>query len=193
MDVCCSGERKAAGTGEGGAGWRWLGHDKGGAEAAHAQEVKLSDEQVVKANITVLPVQAERSSSRSQCQAPSLGLGPDWPRCRKRCGYRCSDGPNQVSRENGKRRVVVQANVRGRDIASAVNETEAKVHDQVRLPVGYYIAWGGQFENLVLAKERLTIVVPACLVLIFLLLCSALEHFHLKWSRKKGIPKDREH
>ncbi len=88
--------------------------------------------------------------------------------------FEFSDGPNQVSRENGKRRVVVQANARGRDIASVVNEAQAKVRDQVRLPPGYYVAWSGQFENLALAKERLTMVVPACLVLIFLLLFSAL-------------------
>ncbi len=88
--------------------------------------------------------------------------------------FEFSDGPNQVSRENGKRRVVVQANVRGRDIASLVNEAQAQIRDQVRLPPGYYIAWGGQFENLALAKERLRLVIPACLFLIFLLLLSAL-------------------
>lgn len=84
------------------------------------------------------------------------------------------EGPNQISRENGKRRIVVTANVRGRDIASVVAEAQEKVGKQVKLPAGYYIAWGGQFENLAAAQQRLMIVVPACFFLIFLLLFSAL-------------------
>jgi cobalt-zinc-cadmium resistance protein CzcA len=88
--------------------------------------------------------------------------------------FEFSDGPNQVSRENGKRRVVVQANTRGRDIASVVEEAQMRVRNEARLPAGYYIEWGGQFENLALAKQRLSIVVPGCLFLIFLLLFSAL-------------------
>lgn len=85
-----------------------------------------------------------------------------------------AEGPNQISRENGKRRVVVTANVRGRDIASVVAEAQTKVAGQVRLPSGYWITWGGQFENLAAARQRLMIVVPACFFLIFLLLYSAL-------------------
>ncbi|HET6387764.1 CusA/CzcA family heavy metal efflux RND transporter [Hyphomicrobium sp.] len=85
-----------------------------------------------------------------------------------------TEGPNQISRENGKRRVVVNANVRGRDIASVVAEAQAKVANQVKLPPGYYISWGGQFQNLLAARDRMMIVVPACFFLIFLLLYSAL-------------------
>lgn len=85
-----------------------------------------------------------------------------------------SEGPNQISRENGKRRVVVTANVRGRDIASVVAEAQAKVGSEVQLPAGYWITWGGQFENLAAARQRLLIVVPGCFFLIFLLLYSAL-------------------
>jgi cobalt-zinc-cadmium resistance protein CzcA len=85
-----------------------------------------------------------------------------------------AEGPNQISRENGKRRVVVTANVRGRDIASLVAEAQTKVAEQVQLPSGYWIKWGGQFENLAAARQRLMIVVPACFFLIFLLLYSAL-------------------
>jgi len=88
--------------------------------------------------------------------------------------FEFSEGPNQVSRENGKRRVVVQANVRGRDIASLVVEAQARVKAEVVLPAGSFTQWGGQFENLALAKHRLSLVVPACLLLIFLLLFSAL-------------------
>ena len=79
-------------------------------------------------------------------------------------------GPNQISRENGKRRVVVMANVRGRDLRSFVAEAQEAVAEKVKLPPGYWIGWGGQFEQLVSATKRLTIVVPVALLLIFLLL-----------------------
>ena len=88
--------------------------------------------------------------------------------------FTLGEGPNQISRENGKRRIVVTANVRGRDIASLVAEAQAKVGQEVRLPAGYWITWGGQFENLAAARQRLMIVVPACFVLIFVLLYTAL-------------------
>ena len=88
--------------------------------------------------------------------------------------FTVSEGPNQISRENGKRRVVVTANVRDRDIASVVNEARAQIDAQVKLPPGTWLSWGGQFENLTAARQRLSVVVPACFVLIFLLLMSAL-------------------
>ncbi len=88
--------------------------------------------------------------------------------------FSVTEGPNQISRENGKRRVVVTANVRGRDIGSLVAEAQAKVGNQVQLPPGYYVTWGGQFENLASAKQRLMVVVPVCFFMIFLLLYSAL-------------------
>jgi cobalt-zinc-cadmium resistance protein CzcA len=76
-------------------------------------------------------------------------------------------GPNQVSRENGKRRVVVTANVRGRDIGSFVAEAEEKIRAEVELPSGYWTTWGGQFEQLESATRRLRVVVPLALLLIF--------------------------
>ncbi len=82
-------------------------------------------------------------------------------------------GPNQISRENGKRRVVVTANVRGRDLGSFVAEAEQTIATEVELPAGYWTAWGGQFEQLISASKRLQIVVPLALLLIFLLLFSA--------------------
>jgi len=85
-----------------------------------------------------------------------------------------SEGPNQVSREDGRRRVVVTANARGRDLGSLVEEVQAKIAQNVALPAGYEIRWGGQFENLAAARARLALVVPACFALIFLLLLSAL-------------------
>jgi len=81
-----------------------------------------------------------------------------------------AQGPNQVSRENGKRRVVVTANVRGRDIGSFVEEAERRIQAEVKIPAGYWTAWGGQFEQLLSARKRLELVVPMALVLIFALL-----------------------
>ncbi|MDP1906973.1 MAG: efflux RND transporter permease subunit, partial [Hyphomicrobium sp.] len=82
---------------------------------------------------------------------------------------------NQISRENGKRRVVVTANVRERDLGSFVTDAQRQVAEKVKLPAGYWIGWGGQFEQLVAASQRLAIVVPVALLLIFGLLCMSLE------------------
>ncbi|MCI0666478.1 MAG: CusA/CzcA family heavy metal efflux RND transporter, partial [Methylococcaceae bacterium] len=81
-----------------------------------------------------------------------------------------NQGPNQISRENGKRRVVVTANVRGRDIGSFVQDAQALIREQVDVPSGYWITWGGQFEQLISAVQRLQIVVPIALGLVFMLL-----------------------
>ena len=86
-------------------------------------------------------------------------------------------GPNQVSRENGKRRAVVTANVRDRDLGSFVSEAEALIAKKVRIPPGYWTTWGGQFEQLILAAQRLQIVVPVALGLVFLLLHGMLGNF----------------
>ncbi len=86
-----------------------------------------------------------------------------------------SEGPNQVSRENGSRRVVVQANVRGRDLGGFVAEAQRRVAADVRLPPGLWLAWGGQFENLVAARSRLAVVVPLALALILGLLYATLR------------------
>jgi len=82
-------------------------------------------------------------------------------------------GPNQISRENGKRRVVVTANVRGRDLGSFVTELRTRVGDQVGLPEGYWLEYGGTFEQLISASQRLQIVVPVVLALILGLLFMA--------------------
>ncbi|WPG35936.1 CusA/CzcA family heavy metal efflux RND transporter [Variovorax sp. EBFNA2] len=78
-------------------------------------------------------------------------------------------GPNQVSREDGKRRIVVSANVRGRDLGSFVAEAEEAMR-AVRIPPGYWTVWGGQYENLASATQRLQVVVPVSLLLVFTLL-----------------------
>jgi cobalt-zinc-cadmium resistance protein CzcA len=90
--------------------------------------------------------------------------------------FRYTEGLNQISREGGKRRVVVQANVRGRDVGSFVTEALPKV-EAVALPPGVFIEWGGQFQNLQAASQRLAIVVPICFLAIFAMLYLALGGF----------------
>ncbi|VWD02828.1 cation transporter [Burkholderia lata] len=79
-------------------------------------------------------------------------------------------GPNQISREDGKRRVVVSANVRGRDVGSFVADARGLLQQDVRVPAGYWVSWGGQFEQLQSASERLKLVVPLALFMVFVLL-----------------------
>lgn len=80
------------------------------------------------------------------------------------------DGPNQIQREDAKRRIVVGFNVRGRDVQTIVNELQGKIDKKIKFPTGYYVTYGGAFENLNAAKQRLMIAVPVSLILIFLLL-----------------------
>ena len=80
------------------------------------------------------------------------------------------DGPMQISRDDGKRRIVVGFNVRGRDVESVVDDIREKLDAQLKLPAGYYATYGGQFENLMEANNRLAVAVPAALALIFVLL-----------------------
>jgi cobalt-zinc-cadmium resistance protein CzcA len=79
-------------------------------------------------------------------------------------------GPAQVSRENTKRRITIGFNVRNRDVQSVINEVTAQIDQKVILPTGYYVSYGGQFQNLVAAKKRLAVAVPVALLLIFVLL-----------------------
>jgi len=97
-------------------------------------------------------------------------------------------GPNQISRENGKRRVVVSANVRDRDLGSFVAEVQRQVAEKVKMPAGYWIGWGGQFEQLVAASARLAIVVPVALLLIFVLLCMSLNSISDAALVFSGVP-----
>ncbi len=87
--------------------------------------------------------------------------------------FKVIKGPNQISRENGKRRVVVTANVRGRDLGSFVKQAQETIQRQLSFPSGYWIIWGGQFEHLISASKRLWVVVPVALLLIFLMLFAA--------------------
>lgn len=80
------------------------------------------------------------------------------------------EGPAEITRDNGKRRIVIQGNIRGRDTESFVNELKSKVSSQLKLPPGYTVEYGGQFKNLESARQRLLIAVPVSLFLIFTLL-----------------------
>ena len=98
------------------------------------------------------------------------------------------DGPNQISRENGKRRVVVQANVRDRDVAGVVADARAAIDAQVKMPPGTYVEWGGQFESLASARDRLLLVVPVCFAIIMLLLYGALGSVRDAMIVFTGVP-----
>ncbi|WP_027867473.1 CusA/CzcA family heavy metal efflux RND transporter [Massilia alkalitolerans] len=97
-------------------------------------------------------------------------------------------GPNQISRESGKRRVVVSANVRGRDIGSFVTEAQASIEKSVSIPAGYWTVWGGQFEQLESAAGRLKVVVPLALLLVFTLLFAMFGNLRDGLIVFSGIP-----
>jgi len=88
-----------------------------------------------------------------------------------------TEGPNQIQRENAQRRIVVGFNVRGRDVQSMVKELQQKVDTKLKLPAGYYVTYGGAFENLEAAKSRLSVAVPVALLLILLMLYFAFGSF----------------
>jgi len=98
------------------------------------------------------------------------------------------EGLNQISRENGKRRVVVQANIRGRDLGSFVTEAQQRINAHITLAPGSWLDWGGQFEHLVAARQRLSLVVPLCFVLIFFLLLSAFNAARYALLVFTGVP-----
>ncbi len=98
------------------------------------------------------------------------------------------EGPAQISREDTRRRIGIELNVRGRDIGSFVAEAQAALERDVKLPPGYYTTWGGQFENLQRASERLLIVVPLALFLIFILLFTTFNSVKQAGLIFTGIP-----
>ncbi|MDQ2044441.1 CusA/CzcA family heavy metal efflux RND transporter [Pseudoalteromonas sp. 20-92] len=97
-------------------------------------------------------------------------------------------GPNQINRESGKRNVVVTANVEGRDLASFVSDAQAALNSQLNLPSGYWIEYGGTFEQLESASKRLSLVVPVTLLLIFGLLYSAFNSLRDSLIIFSGVP-----
>ncbi len=99
-----------------------------------------------------------------------------------------ASGANQFSRENGKRRVVVTANVRDRDIGSYVAEAQQRISQEVKIPAGYWVNWGGTFEQLKSASDRLKIVVPLSLLIVFILLYAMFNNFKDGLIVFTGIP-----
>lgn len=97
-------------------------------------------------------------------------------------------GPNQINRESGKRNVVVTANVEGRDLASFVSDAQASINESLNLPSGYWIEYGGTFEQLQSASKRLSLVVPVTLLLIFGLLYSAFGSLRDSLIIFSGVP-----
>jgi cobalt-zinc-cadmium resistance protein CzcA len=120
------------------------------------------------------PVGGKESRTAQLANVSSGGRLPRFVPLSEVASVDFAPGPNQISRENGKRRVVVSANVRGRDLGSFVAEAQAAVEKSVKLPAGYWLGWGGQFEQLISASHRLAVVVPVALVLIYFLLFTSL-------------------
>jgi cobalt-zinc-cadmium resistance protein CzcA len=110
-----------------------------------------------------IPLPGSRTANGGETRAAYVTLG-------EVAQFELAPGPNQVSRENGKRRAVVTANVRGSDLGSFVAEARQRIAAQVKLPEGYWLDYGGTFEQLASAAARLQVVVPLSLLLIFGLL-----------------------
>ncbi|SAK93071.1 cation transporter [Caballeronia arationis] len=122
-----------------------------------------SDIEAIKRLPIALPFSRQGVASGPVVQAPYVPLA-------ELATVEVAPGPNQISRENGKRRVVVSANVRGRDVGSFVADAREQLQQDVQVPSGYWLSWGGQFEQLQSASERLKLVVPLSLFMVFVLL-----------------------
>ena len=107
---------------------------------------------------------------------------------RQLVNFKETEGLNQISRENGKRLVIIQTNVRDRDVGSFVAEAQQKIAAQVEVSAGMYLEWGGQFESLKSASQRLAIVIPITAVLIFVLLFMALESAKMAGAIFAAVP-----
>ncbi|WDT74017.1 MAG: CusA/CzcA family heavy metal efflux RND transporter [Candidatus Manganitrophus sp.] len=127
------------------------------------EEIRGNLEAMKRIPIPLPPAEPDTRAVRAESRPHFLPLGAV-------ADFKIAPGPNQISRENGKRRVVVTANVRGRDIGSFVEEAERTIKERVKIPAGYWTTWGGQFEQMISAANRLKIVVPVALLLVFLLL-----------------------
>ncbi|MGE4349334.1 MAG: efflux RND transporter permease subunit [Candidatus Berkiella sp.] len=118
----------------------------------------------------------------------NLGNRPDYVPLKEVAMLEITYGPNQISRENGKRRVVITTNVRGRDLGGFVTEVQEAVREKITLPVGYWLDFGGTFEQLISARARLTIVVPVAMLLIFGLLFMAFGSGRAALLVFSGVP-----
>ena len=132
--------------------------------------------------------QAVRSNIEALRALPVATPGGGQVRLESLASITMASAPAQISRENGKRRVVVQLNVRGADIGTFVPQAQAAIRQDVPLGEGYYLQWGGQFENLQRARARLMIVVPIALALIFVLLFSTFGSIKQAALIYTGVP-----
>lgn len=123
-------------------------------------------------------------------QAEQVGADkrPDYVPLKEVAKLEIAYGPNQISRENGKRRIVVTSNVRGRDLGSFVEDVQKAVREQAKLPAGYWTEYGGTFEQLISARARLMVVVPVALLLIFGLLFMAFGSGRAALLIFSGVP-----
>jgi cobalt-zinc-cadmium resistance protein CzcA len=138
-----------------------------------------------------LPVPLPHSApppSSSGSQLSALGSQLQTIPLREVAALELAPGPNQISRENGKRRVVVTANVRGRDLGGFVTEAQSRLATAVTVPPGYWLEFGGTFEQLLSATQRLQIVVPVSLALIFGLLFVSFGHVKDALLVFTGVP-----
>jgi cobalt-zinc-cadmium resistance protein CzcA len=122
-----------------------------------------SDIEAIKRLPIALPFSSQGVAGGPVVQAPYVPLA-------ELATVEVAPGPNQISREDGKRRVVVGANVRGRDVGSFVADARERIQQDVQVPSGYWLSWGGQFEQLQSANERLKLVVPLTLFMVLVLL-----------------------
>jgi cobalt-zinc-cadmium resistance protein CzcA len=139
-----------------------------------APQAQRDDVEALGALPVMLPIEAGQP-------ARSIPLG-------QIASFSFSDGLNEISRENGKRRIVVQANVRGRDLGSFVDEAQERVAREVTLPPGSWLEWGGQFQNLREATQRLSVVTPICFALILSVLYLALGDVLLAATVFTAVP-----
>ncbi len=124
----------------------------------------------------------------NQAHQETGGNQPDYVPLKEVADLEVIYGPNQISREQAKRRIVVTANVRGRDLGGFVEDVQQAVRDKVDIPPGYWTEYGGTFEQLISAKQRLTIVVPVALLLIFGLLFMAFGSGRAALLIFSGVP-----
>ncbi|WP_061290616.1 efflux RND transporter permease subunit [Azotobacter vinelandii] len=135
-----------------------------------------------------IPLGDDRNADESSRAAAWLAGAPQTVPLREVARLEIQQGPNQINRENGKRRVVVTANVRGRDLGGFVAELRRRVAAEVEVPPGYWIDYGGTFEQMISASQRLAIVVPATLALIFALLFWAFNSVRDALIVFSGVP-----
>lgn len=126
-----------------------------------------------------LPLQISGSENNS---------APNFIPLREVVKFAMSEGMSEIRRENGKRVLIVQANVRDRDLGSFVEEAKQRIDANVKIPPGYWLGWGGQFENLISARQQLAIVVPICFAIIFFLLYSAFHCVRKAILVFSGVP-----